>query len=108
MTVAERTLSHIRKLDGSLGACVHEPIAALRVEFGRRDDLSQLLHVSGFDVNNVEALILNVQIPKIDPKIVATYEGLAVAIHGNAVDVIGMGVGVDPARNRSSDGVMMS
>lgn len=63
MLVTERILSHVRQLYRAFRARVHKPIAALWVEFSCGDHLCQLLHVRGFDVDNIEALILNVEIP---------------------------------------------
>ena len=65
MTIAESAFSHVRQLDRPLGARVHEPIAALRVEFRSRNDLRELFHVRWFDIHDIEALILNVQVPEI-------------------------------------------
>ena len=61
--VTEGILSHISKLNGALRARVHKPIAALWMKFRGGNDLSQLLHVCGFDVHNIEALVLNIEIP---------------------------------------------
>ena len=63
MLVAQRALAHIGQLNRALGACVHEPIAALRMELSSRNHLCQLLHVSRFDVHDVEALVLDVEVP---------------------------------------------
>lgn len=71
MLVTQSPLAHIRQLDRSLRACVHEPVAAGGVEFGGRDDFRQLLHVCGLDIDNVKTLVLDVQIPQVDPEIVA-------------------------------------
>src|SRR5262249_2674408 len=49
-------------------------------------------HVCWLDIHNVEALILNVQIPKINSKVVAADESLAIAIDRNTVDVISMSI----------------
>lgn len=105
--VAQCALAHVGQLDGALGARVHEPITALRVEFGRGDDLCQLLHVSGLDVDDVETLVLNVEVPQVDAEIVTADEGLAIAVDGDAVDVVCVGVGVRPAGDGSNDGIMV-
>ena len=60
MLVAKRTLPHVGQLDCAFRTCVHEPVATLRVELRGSNDLGQFLHVRGFDVNNVEALILDI------------------------------------------------
>jgi hypothetical protein len=78
------------------------------VELCGGDDLGQLLHVGGLDIDNVEALVLDVEVPQVDAKIVAADEGLAVAVDGDAVDVVCVGVGVCPARDGSDDGIMVS
>lgn len=66
MLITQSTLAHVGKLNCALGAGVHEPVAAERVEFGGGDDLCEFLHVCGLDVDNVETLVLNVEVPKVD------------------------------------------
>ena len=39
MLITKRIFSHVSQLDRALGTCVHEPIAALWVEFGSSDHL---------------------------------------------------------------------
>jgi hypothetical protein len=78
--IAQRALPHICQLDGALGTCIHEPVATDRMEFRSSYDFSQLFHVCWFDVYNVEALILDVQIPKINSKVVAADESLAITV----------------------------
>ena len=107
MLVAKSALTHIGQLDGTLRAGVHEPIAALRVEFGSRDDFSKLLHVCRLDVYNIEALILDVEIPQIDAQIVTANESLAIAVDGDAIDVISMGIGIGAPRYCSHDSIMV-
>jgi hypothetical protein len=77
------------------------------VEFRSSDNFCQFLHIRGFDVDNVEALVLDIQIPQVDPEIVTTDKGLAVAVYGDTVDVIGMGVGVGASGHGGDDGVMV-
>lgn len=105
--VTQRPLSHVGKLDGALGTGIHEPIAAGGVEFGGRDDFRQLLHVRRLDVDDVEALVLNIQVPQVHPQVVATDEGFPVAVDGDAVDVIGVRIGVRLPRDGGHDGIMM-
>lgn len=94
MLITQRTLPHVCQFDGALATGIHEPIAALGMELCCCDDLSQLLHIRRLDVDDVEALILNVEIPKIDPKVITGDECFAVRIYGYAVDMIGMRIGV--------------
>ena len=61
--IAQSILSHIGQLYGTLRARIHEPVAALRMKFSSGNDFSQLLHVCWLYVDNVEALILNVEVP---------------------------------------------
>ena len=107
MLIAESTLSHIRKLNGPLGAGIHEPVAHDRMELGCRDDLRQLLHVRRLDVDNIKALVLDIQVPQINPQIVTANKRLPVGVYRYAVDVIGMGVGVGSTRNGGDNGIMM-
>jgi hypothetical protein len=105
--VAQGALAHVGELDGALGAGVHEPVAADGVELGGGDDLGQLLHVGGLDVDDVEGLVLDVEIPEVDAQVVGADKGLAVAVDGDAVDVVGVGVGVGAAGHGGDDGVVV-
>lgn len=60
MLIAESALSHIGELDRALGAGVHEPVTAGGMELGGGDDLGQLLHVCRLNIDNVEALVLDI------------------------------------------------
>lgn len=77
------------------------------MKFGRSDDLGELLHVRRLDVDNVEALILDVQVPEIYAQIVATDECLPVAVDGYAIDVIRVSVGVGSSRDRGHNSIVM-
>ena len=77
------------------------------MEFCSCDDLGQLLHVCGLDVDNVEALILDVEIPQIDPKIITADKGFAIAVDRDAVDVVGVRIRISPTRNGGDDRIMM-
>jgi hypothetical protein len=78
------------------------------VEFRRRDYLCQFFHVGRLDVYDVEALVLYVEVPEIDPKVVATDERLSVAVYGYAIDVVCMSVCICLTGNSGHDGVVMS
>lgn len=107
MLIAQSVLPHIGQFNRSFRAGIHEPIAAFWMKLGCRNDFSQLFHVRWFDVNDVEALILNVEIPKIDAQVVTTYERLPIAIDRYAIYVVGMSVCVISARNSGDDGVVV-
>lgn len=107
MLIAQSTLSHVRQLDSAFRACIHEPVTADGVEFGSGDDFCELLHVGWFDVDNVEALVLDVQVPEIDPQIIAADKGFSVTVDGYAVDMIGVCVCISLSRYRGDNGVMM-
>src|SRR6218665_2446700 len=53
MLVAEGLRPHVAQSDCSLAAAVDEQMAFRRMELGRRYHFRQLLHVGGFDVDNV-------------------------------------------------------
>lgn len=107
MFIAQRALPHIRKLDGALAARIHEPVAAHGVELGGCDDLCQLLHVCRLDIHNVEALVLYIQVPQVYPQVVTANERLPVAVHRDAVDVVGVGVGIGSPGYSSNNSVVM-
>jgi len=81
MLIAKGTLPHIGQLDGSLGTSIHKPVAANGMELGCRDDLSELFHVRRLDVDYVEALVLDIEVPEVDPQVVTADECFAIAIH---------------------------
>ena len=74
--VAERRRAHVAELNRALGAAVHEHVRVRRVELGRRNHLGQLLHVGRLDVDNVERLVANAQIPQVDAQVVRRDERL--------------------------------
>lgn len=107
MLVAQSTLAHVCELDRALGTGIHEPVAADRVKLSRRDDLGQFLHVGGLDVDDVEALVLYIEVPEVDAQVVTADKRLSVAVYRDAVDVIGVGVGVRPTGDSGNDGVVV-
>lgn len=64
--VAERRRSHVAQPDRAFTARVHEEIAVARMELCRCDDLRQLLHVRWLDVDDVERLVCDLQVPEVD------------------------------------------
>lgn len=50
------------------------------MKFRRRYDFGKLFHISRFDIDDIEALVLDVKIPEVDSEIVATDECLSIAI----------------------------
>ena len=107
MLITERTLSHICKLDGTFRTCIHKPITALRVKFCSSDDFCKFFHICWLDIDDVEALILDIKVPKIDAQVVTTNESLAIAIDRNAVDMICVSVCVRSPRHGSNDSIMV-
>jgi hypothetical protein len=77
------------------------------MELGSCDDLRKLLHVRWLDVDNVEALILDVEIPEVDPQIIATDECLSIAVNGYAVDMVGVCVRICLSGYCRDDGIVM-
>lgn len=66
------------------------------MELGRRDDLRQFLHVGRLDVDDVEALVGDFQMPQVNPQIVRGQIRLLVRVDRYRVDVVGVSVGKDP------------
>lgn len=77
------------------------------MKFGRRDDLRQLFHISWLNVNNVEALILDVEIPEVDPQVIAADKCFSITIYRNTVNVVRMGVGISSSRDCCNNTIMM-
>ena len=77
------------------------------MELRGRNNLSQLLHVCGFDVDYVEALVLDVEVPEVDPQIIAANERFAIAVDRYAVDMVGMRVCIRLTRYCGNDGVVV-
>lgn len=107
MLIAKCAFAHISKLDGTLRACIHEPIATLWVELGSSNDLCQFLHVGRLDINNVEALILDVEVPQIYSQIVTADEGFPITVDRDAIDMVGMGVCVGSTRHSGNNSIVM-
>jgi hypothetical protein len=78
------------------------------VKFRRCDDFSKLFHIDWLDVDYVEALITDVEIPKINSKIVCADVCLSIGIDTDAVDMIGVCVCIDLSRYCSHNGIVMS
>lgn len=68
------------------------------MEFCGSDDLRKLLHIRRLDIHNIEALILDVQIPEVYTQIIATDERLPIAVDRDTVDVVSMSIGISPPR----------
>eukprot|EP00967_Tisochrysis_lutea_P029052 scaffold33950_cov29-Tisochrysis_lutea.AAC.3 len=64
------------------------------VEVGRRDDLGERLHVGRLHVHDVEAGRVVIEIPHVEPQVVAGHERLAIRVQSNRVDVVRFGVAV--------------
>ena len=63
MSVAQGCHPHIAETYEALAGTVHKVVAVGWVEFGGRDDFSELFHVGWFDVDYVETLIRYIQMP---------------------------------------------
>lgn len=66
------------------------------MELGRRDDLRQFLHVGRLDVDDVEALVGDLQVPQIKPEVVRREVRLLVRVDRYRVDVVGVSIGKNP------------
>ena len=105
--ITEGTLPHVCKLNSSFRTGVHEPVAASRMKLCRRDDFCQFLHICRFDINNIEALVLDVEIPHVNPKIVTADKCLSITVNRYAVDMVCMGICIYAARYGGNDSVMV-
>jgi hypothetical protein len=94
------------------------------MELGGSDDFCQLLHVYRFDVDDVctrhkrrsrdykgasltEALVTNIKVPEIYPKIVSGDVSFLIRIDRDGMDVVCMSVGVNLAWNGGDDVVLL-
>ena len=66
-----------------------------RMELGSGDDFSELFHIDGLDVDDVEALVADVEVPEVDTKVVCADVRLAIRVDRDRVNVIGMRVCID-------------
>ena len=73
-------LSHVAEFDVSAAGAVCENIAVVGMELGGCDDLAQLLHVSWFDVDYVETLVGDAEIPQVDPQVIRAHKRLKVTV----------------------------
>lgn len=77
------------------------------MELRRGDDLGQLFHIDWLNVDNVEALIADVEIPEIYPKVVRADVCLPIGIDADAVNMVCMRIGVDLSRDSGDNGIVM-
>lgn len=78
------------------------------MEFSSSNDLGQLFHVDWLNVDDVKALIANIKIPQVDSEIVCADVCLSIRVDADAVDVIGVSVGINLSRHSSDNGIVMS
>jgi hypothetical protein len=86
--VANAAFSEITHFDEALGGGENEEIVMARVELGGCDHLVELLEVVRLQVDDVEGDLCVFQVPEVDSEVVTGYEVLAVAGHGNGVDMV--------------------
>ena len=77
------------------------------MEFRSGDDLCEFLHIRRLDIDYIEALILDVEVPQIYPEVIATDKCLSITVDRNAVDVVCMRVRVRSTRDSCRDGIVM-
>lgn len=77
------------------------------MEFSSCNDFSQFFHVGWLDIDNVETLVLNVEIPEIYSQVITADESLPITIHGDAVDMVRVCVGICSAGYGGNDSVMV-
>jgi len=53
MAITKRRVTHVSEFDVALRARVHEKVTVGGMELGGGDNFSQLLHVHGFDVDDI-------------------------------------------------------
>lgn len=78
MLVTQCRFPHIRKLDSAFAATVHELITVRRMEFSGGNNFCQLLHIDRLYVDDVEGLVLDSEVPKVDSQVICADVGLAV------------------------------
>ena len=107
MLVAQGTLAHVCEFYCAFRARVHEPITALWVKLCSSDDLRQLLHICRLDINDIEALVLDVEVPKVDPQVIATDESFPIAVDRYTVNMVGVCVRIRSARYSCDNSIMV-
>ena len=107
MLIAESALTHISQFNCPFRARIHEPVAAYGVELSSSNDLCELLHIGWFDVHYIKALVLDVEVPQVDPEIITANECLAVTVNRYAIDVVCMSIGIRPSRYRGNHCVVV-
>ena len=73
------------------------------MELSSRDDFTEIFHVCGLDVHNVEALLRALQMPQIYSEVIRTDERFTVAVHAERIDVIRVRVRKHPAVSRGEN-----
>ncbi len=77
--VAEGTLAHVRKTYDAFAGAVHQEMRVHGVARRRGDDFSQLLHVFGLHIHDVEALVAHFQAPQVHAQVVGGNKRLVIA-----------------------------
>ena len=67
------------------------------------EEVSTSIAPDGFEVYRTEALIANLHVPEVYPKIVSRDVGFAIGVYRNGVYVVGVSISIDLSRNCSHD-----
>lgn len=66
MLIAKSGRSHVTESNRSFTTRIHEQVAVARMKLSRCDNFRQLFHVRWLDVNDIERLIGDFQVPQVD------------------------------------------
>lgn len=76
------------------------------MELGCSYNFCELFHVGRLNINYVKALVLDIEVPEVNTEIVTANKSLSITVYRNAVDMIGMSIGVS-APGYSGDNCIM-
>lgn len=91
-----RVLAEVANISEALGGRVHEEVGADGMEDGTGDDLVELVHFGGLDVDYVEYIEWPIYVPEVDSEVVGRDEIFTISGKGERVnmDVVVLSVGV--------------
>ena len=70
MSVTQGSHPHVTQADEALARAVHKVVAVGWMELGSCNHFCKLFHVGWLDVNNVKALVRDIQMPQVDAQVV--------------------------------------
>ena len=78
------------------------------MEFSSGNHFSEFLHVYRLDIDNVETLVRDIQVPEVDSQVISRDISLSIRVDRYRINMVGMCVLIGLARYSSSNGIMVN